>query len=102
MRRSKPLGRHFAGTQRVLTRPRPVDVEADDVVALERSREQTGPLSPRTDAVPQPLVRACAVAARYRGERRLKVVFQQCQARLWGKCIGPGRLKPSVLILMAS
>jgi hypothetical protein len=37
------------------------------------------------DAVPQPLVHAFAVAARYRGERRFKVLFQQRQTRRPGK-----------------
>ena len=75
----------------------PVKVEADDVAARERSREQAGPLSVETsaqgDAAPQPLVHAFAVAARYRGERRFQVLFQQCQTRRLGQVNRPGRLK---------
>ena len=37
------------------------------------------------DAVPQLLAHACGVAAWYRGERRCKVLFQQCQIRLVGQ-----------------
>ena len=51
--------------------------------ARERSREQIGPPAVARllhgDAVPQLLVHAFPVAARYRGERRFKVLFQQCQ-----------------------
>jgi hypothetical protein len=75
----------------VMCCPQPVKVEADDVAARERSREQAGPLSvarlPHGDAVPQPLLDAFAVAARYRGERRFKVLFQQCQTRRLGAAI---------------
>ena len=34
--------------------------------------------------VPQLLAHAFAVAARYRGQRRFKVLFQQCQTRRLG------------------
>jgi hypothetical protein len=39
-KRDDLLGRYFAGTQGVLARPQSVKVEADDVAASERSREQ--------------------------------------------------------------
>ena len=96
-----------APRSRVLARPQPVKVEADDVAARERSREQAGPLSvarlPHGDAVPQPLVHAFAVAARYRGERRFKVLFQQCQTRRLGQVNWPRQIEtPRAAILMAS
>ena len=101
----RPSQPDFAGTQRVLARPQPVKVEADDVTAHERPREQAGPLSvarlPHGDAVPQPLIHA--VAARYRGERRFKVLLQQCQPRRLGQVNRPRQIEiPPVSILMAS
>lgn len=44
-------------------------------------------------AGPQPLVHAFAVTAPYRGERRFKVLFQQCQTSLLAQVNRPGRLK---------
>jgi hypothetical protein len=89
LHRDDLLGRHFAGTQRALSRLQPVKVETDQIAAGERSREQAGPLSVTRllycDAISQTLVNAFAVAARYRGERRFEVPFQQCQTRLLGK-----------------
>jgi len=41
-KRDDLLGWHFAGTPRVLARPQPIKVEAGDVAAGERSREQAG------------------------------------------------------------
>ena len=92
-KRDDLLGRHFAGTQRVVARPQPVKVEADDIAALERLREQADPRSvtrlTHRDAVPQPLASAFVVAARYRGERRFKVLFQQRQSRRPGRVNRP-------------
>src|SRR6516165_3443162 len=101
------VARDRATSQSVVARPQPVKVEADDVAARERSREQAGPLSvtrlPHRDAVPQPLVHAFAVAARYRGERRFKVLFQQRQTRRPEQVNRPRQIEtPPVSILLAS
>ena len=60
------------------------------------------PLTHR-DGVPQPLVHAFTVAARYRGERRFKVLFEQRQTRRPGQVNRPRQIEtPSVSILLAS
>ena len=69
------------GRKRVLARPQPVKVEADDV-AGRRSREQAGsPSVIRLTALPLALVHTFAMAARYRGERQIELPFQQCLSR---------------------
>lgn len=72
--------RHFAGPQGVLSRAQLVKIEADEIATGECSRERADSLSvtglPLPDAIAQTLVKAFAVAVRYRRERRFKVLFQ--------------------------
>jgi hypothetical protein len=81
-----------------------VSLILDPIAEIAKS---AGPLSvtrlPHRDAVPQPLVHAFAVAARYRGERRFKVLFQQRQTRRPGQVNRPRQIETlPVSILLAS
>jgi hypothetical protein len=87
-------------------RPQPVKVEADDVAARERSREQAGPLSvarlPLGDAVPQRVCRKAFAkcprrSPRSRSQRDKMARFGRPDTALpegWAKALAEGWSRP--------